>query len=166
MKTNLFLKITLIGCLLICFGCSKDSTEEDNEINYGTVQLKINGSATVLKPITPVLEFYNDGTYSIGGINCDDSKQIILHFPSTMGTYSCGKLEDSYASLWIGDFFPCTDLFGDGPGAVIYHAIEGSVTISEISEQRVRGTYHFIAESHGGGEIISVSDGVFNVLRE
>ena len=165
MKTIRIIRFVFAFYLITFISCSKDSTEENNEINYGTVQLKVNGSASILKPLTPVVEFHSDGTFSIGGINCDESKQLTLHFPPTLGNYVCGKLEGSYAELWIGEFFPCVPLFGDGPGAEIYYAIEGFVNISETSEQRVKGTFHFIAEAYGG-ETISVTDGMFNVLRE
>ncbi len=167
MKATLIFRYVLAFYLITCFSCSKDSTEEDVGINYGTVQLKINGSSILLRPLGPVREIHSDGSFSIGGIKCNDydSYDLIIHFPPEVGIYSLGEEELPSATIRIGDFFPCIGLFEDGSGYKTYAAIEGALTISELSNQRVIGTFHFMGEGYGE-EVLTVTDGVFNVLRE
>ena len=167
MKATLIFRYVLAFYLITCFSCSKDSTEEDIGINYGTVQLKINGSSILLRPLIPVDETHSDGSFSIGGIKCNDydSLELIIHFPPEVGIYSLEENELTHVTIRIGDFFPCIGLFEDGSGYKTYVSIEGAVTISELSDQRVIGTFHFMGEG-SGEEVLTVTDGVLNVLRE
>jgi len=164
MKSIVIYKTILLLCIATAFSCSNDSSNEEPVMDYGTVSFKINGSSRVLKPISPVDDNNND-FFSISGYNCDYGIQMKLNFPPTVGSYSYGEEDYLYAVVWIGDFFPCEPLFGANSGFTVYTSKEGSITITELTAQRIKGGFHCIVET-SFGETQDITDGVFNILRE
>lgn len=168
MKTTLKVRHVIIFCLLICFGCSKDSVEEEIGSKYGTMQAKINGTMTSLRPLSPVSEFYTNGSIGVGGLNCDELLGISLQFPDSIGTYSFVADYDQYRGIFgvltaDGTFFPCVSM--NVPYTYKrYYAIEGTVNITETSSSIVKGTFNFIGEN-SVGETRTVTDGAFNITR-
>jgi hypothetical protein len=169
MKTTLKFGHVIIFCLLICFGCSKDSVEEEIGSNYGTMQAKIQGANTTLRPYSSVTEFYTNGSIGVFGLNCDELISISLKFPDSIGTFSfiadwdyergiIGVLEAE------GGFFPCVSM-NTYYTSKKYYAIDGTVTITETNSNIVKGTFNFIGEN-SLGETRTVTDGAFNITRE
>jgi Family of unknown function (DUF6252) len=161
MKTTKTFRYVIVFFLVASFGCSKDSIDDDKKFNYGTMQAIIGGSFMALPPVMPVREVYNSDNISVYGYK--DEVGITLMFPDSIGTYQFSSNEAS-ATLTYGDPLDFFDVNNDGP-VIDYRAIEGSITLTEINDERCRGTFHFTGEKYGG-EVMAVSNGEFNVTRE
>jgi len=146
MKTKIILRIAVLFFIVINISCSKDS-DSDSTINL--FQAKVSGS---------LINFGGGGvgvhenTFSVS--KCKNDQQIKLTFPISVGTYSVSEGE-------ITLFYSVGRcLFGDIPD--YYYAIEGSLTLTESNDTKIKGTFHFIGEN-GRGFKTAITEGVFDI---
>ena len=123
------------------------------------MQAKVNGTLIIFNPAPLTISSLWINIYSA---NCDELKYISMRFPIRIGTYSFpSENSNTFANLhYEGKQFPCAI---EG-GAAICRAIEGSVNLTENSEERVKGTFSFIC-TIGNGETMTVSEGVFDIKK-
>ena len=181
MKTILKFKHVIIFCLLICFGCSKDSL--DNERFSGTMQAKINGELIVFESASGYGFFDLANSCSrnfhqiIGSMEyrTSDGHTIYLNFnPSQgIGTYN---LYGEYHT-WIGEYsnYGYNGIFYHQNYFVAetqtHHKEIGSVTITSVENDRYKGTFYFNAvyngeDYHGLPNIVNITEGKFEILAE
>ena len=181
MKTTLLIRSTLILCIAICLGCSKDSI--DDERFKGTMQAKVNGELIVFERASGYGFFdlensCNRNFHQITGgmeFRASDGHTIYLSFnPSQgIGTYN---LFGQYHT-WIGEYsdFGTNGIFYHQNYFVsetqTHHEEIGSVTITSVENDRYKGTFYFTAvyngeDYYGLPNVVNITEGKFEILAE
>ena len=157
--------ILLIALLAVAVGCDNGTTDDDDDLECrdGAVLTAQIGSFP-FNPVCVVLTI-DAGNLSIAGLtNIDGSDgsqqhQINITLPgATEGTFPALQAMMTYAQ-------------GDDPANLFMTVgISGQLVISELSAERVRGTFSFSGpESDGQGQqtgnTVNVTNGSFNIPR-
>jgi hypothetical protein len=160
---NIQILNTVLLFLCVCVNsCSNsDDSLPIEEIDNGKIEIRINDILDVTLELVTTIELNNEIT--INGINCDPNVSISLTLPFKTGANIIDSIPEVYASYTSGEFWPCADDFFSA-NYTTFNAIDGSITISSITEEFVKGTFNFSAESFDS-QTVSVTQGEFNVKR-
>ncbi|SEQ05658.1 hypothetical protein SAMN05421824_1044 [Hyunsoonleella jejuensis] len=163
---NVIVYAMIIVCVMLT-SCSNDdnNTEVFSNFKYGRLEATINGEEHISGPLYPAPYDANNNSIVLYCYNGVVEIGITIRIPPELGSYDIGKDEAS-AVLTYGDPFDFFDQNDDGP-TIDYFAVEGTVTVSEINETKVIGTFEFTAED---GTVLerqrSVKEGVFDIQRQ
>ena len=155
MKTILFL-LTL--CLTFC-GC-EDSSEPSAEERFSC---KVDGNLwiagpddnTVLGNRRLTINYFNTGTQPSFFLS------IAASNTNTSGVVSIGMACDSVTKINVPHQIGTKGgLTFKGGGS--FDATSGTLTLSQLGNGRIAGTFQFTAKERGGTRIITVTDGKFN----
>ncbi len=174
MKTSILPIIFLLCLFIVAIGCSNDGADnnEDVEIDYGTMQAKVSGLMTI--PDNTVLEFepwaikiIDNSISLVGETNYPYVGRLNFSFPSSIkepGVYT----ESIGGSIMEG--WSCSPNIVGGQNCwyqYLHNSTEGSVTITEINEEYIAGTFDFTCFSiYSSDNNVFISEGSFNILRE
>lgn len=151
--TNKYLKhISIILCMSIVLSCSKDS-ESMEDSKMPQLQFSIQGHGMKLFD-SPII-ILNDGIVRIDGLRSYNSEQdpwaISLSFPNSIGIHSIAKLTQDDIITTVFDGTICLEFFNnDCPPLPSYQAIEGSVSVTQSTGNKIKGTFRFTAENFNG----------------
>lgn len=151
-KTILFLTIGICFMLNSC-------SDNDSDANLG------NGNTMYADASTQFIEFIApfgnisdfDNSIIIVASSCDKQIGIDLSFPIYEGVHNISD-EDVRASLhWGGCFKPLVSSWD-----ITYSGVNGTITVTELNEERVSGTFNFEGEDYNGN-LKSVNNGFFDI---
>jgi hypothetical protein len=139
MKRKLIFKYGVIFCLAICFGCSKDSTDDSN---YSLMQAKVDGIMKVCDKSVSLRKDLGGSLWGVEGYS-KEGVHFLFQFPISNGS-------GTYHFLgWNGDF--------QNEGWVMYNvngeqfkSTGGSIIITKAISHRFEGTFSFPSESYEG----------------
>ena len=143
-----------LALVLLTAGCNMT---DQADINTGYVRCLIDGQSWESDELSSALYDEVLGNFSVHGANEDSQTSLVLDIvmmPAAVGTYA---LDD-----YDGDAS-----FRDHIQLMHFSTTEnyfGSITITSLTDSRVKGTFTFDAESvENQGEIIEVRNGEFDV---
>ncbi len=152
MKTKFFILITIIFCISSIISCSKDSDVMIEESKIPQLQFRVQGHGLKLFDSPNLSVRLVDGIVRIHGLESYNSNQdpwgIYIRFPNSIGIHSIAKLnqDDIFTTVYDGPF--CIEFLGccDCPPLPSYQAIEGSISLTQSTGSKVKGTFNFTAE--------------------
>ena len=161
MKTKFFILITIIFGYSLIISCSKDS-----DVKITQLQFRVQGHGLKLFD-SPTFSQYN-GIVSIRGSESYNSIQdpwsISIRFPNSIGIHSIAKLNQDNISITVTDGPFCFVFMGSYcPPFPSYQAIEGSISLTQSTGNKVKGTFHFTAESFDGTPNKIIHSGKFEI---
>lgn len=159
-KTTIYI---VFLAFLVLTGCSGDSVEDAEQMDYGSIQARIDGTMRTLPGFYAAFYSEFDDLIVIYAYNGDLEIGISIRIPPEIGTYNFDE-GNVYATLTFGDPFDFFDQNNDGP-AIDHPAVAGYGTITELNEENVVGVFEFNTELQNGGTHI-VKEGEFNILRQ
>jgi len=139
-------------------GCNKDSMEY-----FGTMSAVIDGDKMALRPDKAKVYVGHNGLISILGRNCSKGKVvIILDVPIAVGQYTLDGESDM--SFFTNSALACENESGNHNSRKV---IEAAVSVTEVTESRIKGTFRMIAGSHDPQitAVNTIESGVFDVER-
>ena len=146
MKAKFFILITIIFCISSIISCSKDSDVMIEESKIPQLQFRVQGHG--LKLFDSPIVILIDGIVRIDGFKSYNSNQdpwaISISFPNSIGIHSIAKLnqDDIFTTVYDGPI--CFNIgSNDCPPLPSYQAIEGSISLTQSTGNKVKGTFHF-----------------------
>ena len=168
MKTKFFILIAVIFCYSSIISCSKDSDVMIEESKIPQLQFRVQGHGLKLFDSPNLIVSLSDGIVSINGGKPYNSNQdpwsISIRFPNSIGIHSIAKLnqDDIFTTVKDGPF--CIVFLGSYcPPLPSYLAIEGSISLTQSTGNKVKGTFHFTAESFNGTHNKIIHSGKFEI---
>lgn len=153
MKTTIVKQIAIILYIASIISCS--SSDDDSSNQNTAIEIMSAKITGVNKEFNPWLFVYHEDFISI--MACENEWEIRLQFPNSVGTHPLIE-EPNSAIIEFGD--PCCLAFCDI--VTTYHAVKGSVTVTQANETKVKGTFFFTATADG--EVPKVIDeGIFEI---
>ncbi|AWI24564.1 DUF6252 family protein [Flavobacterium pallidum] len=169
MKTlKMISKMSLIAVMFLALSCSSDSDGGGGgTASVGTITAKVGGSSfTSMTQGTQVSQITAGGTTTITMLGADASGKAIsltLHGVSATGTYQIGG--ENLISI-IGSY---VDTNIQNPQASVTYvaptegnAVMGSITVSELTDAKIVGTFNFTGTSDAGATK-AITNGAFNL---
>lgn len=157
MKRVQFILFTVLSAFILTFSsCSKteDAVTPDNPLTSGgSITLKVNG--TSWNASLAVVGINQSGVINVTGSDSNGKQaSIILYNVTETGTYQLGGLGNVNQLRWTeglgqNDSYICTQ----GAGS-------GTVTLTELSSSKVKGTFSFTG-INTAQVTKSITDGVF-----
>ncbi len=137
--------------------CEKDSN------NYiGQMSAIINGKEISLRPDKAKVYVNPNNLITILGRNCSEGKVVvILEVPTVVGDYTLEGISDM--SFYRNSPLACNESGNLNPRNVI----EGSVSVIEVTDSRIKGTFSLVAASLDPQVIVlnTIENGTFDVER-
>ncbi len=168
MKTKFFILIAVIFCYSSIISCSKDSDVMIEESKIPQLQFRVQGHGLKLFESRNLLVSQFDGFVQIEGWKSYNSNQdpwaIFIRFPNSIGIHSIAKLnqDDIFTTVYDGPF--CSNFLGNVcPPLPSYQAIEGSISLTQSTGNKVKGTFHFTGESVIGTNNKIIHSGRFEI---
>lgn len=169
MKTKLIILITIIFGYSLIISCSKDSDVMIEESKIPQLQFRVQGHGLKLFESPNMRVFLIDGIVRIEGWKSYNSNQdpwaIFIRFPNSIGIHSIAKLNQDNKFNFVYDGPFCIEFLGsnDCPPLPSYQAIEGSISLTQSTGNKVKGTFHFTAESFNGTHNKIIHSGKFEI---
>lgn len=148
------LSLLLSGCLLGID--SPDESTANAEKRNDVMQATVSGFGWEAKREATTFASVDVNSYAVGGTSGSSSLVVRLVGIGKLGTYSIGGTAAPYATA---SFTSATGKFGNVTGQPI-----GTLTITELTPQRIGGTFAFTAPRlDGGSGSVSVTGGSFSI---
>lgn len=161
-----FINLLLIALSLLIVSCGGDDdnpTPGNNNDSENSFSCKLDGDDFVRIDLFAYATDWDEGEeYTIYGAGDAtktgiDALTVYLNIPQSLGE-GTHAFNDDITFGFVGDFD------GDITYTTFYHAGEGEITISSISEDRIEGTFSFTAyDPEDSTDLLQVTDGEFSV---
>ena len=138
------------------------SCDKDNINSFGQMSATINGKQINLRADKAKVYVNPNNLITILGSNCNEGYVvIILEIPTAVGSYSLEGISDM--KFYRSKAIACDESGSSTPRRVI----EANVTVFEITNTRIKGTFNMIAENHDPGVTAMdiVENGTFDIER-
>lgn len=158
--------ITRIGiCLislsvLLSLSCSSD---DSGLLNNGEMSAIINGDFVNLKAEKAKIFAGANGNITIQGSSCSNNYAVvILKVPIAVGNYT--PEGDIDMNFYRSRAIACDETGSSSPK----RTVEANVTVTEVTDSRIKGTFRIIAESFDPQIEVKdiIENGVFDVQRD
>ncbi|AWA28762.1 hypothetical protein HYN48_00905 [Flavobacterium magnum] len=172
MKTlKMISKMTLVAVMFLALSCSSDSDGGGGggSASLGTVTAKIAGSGFTSMAMATSAQRVTSGNMTtislVGADSSGKSISLIMNGVSQAGTYDIGG--DNSISI-VGSYTALN--MQDPANSVVYvaptegGAVKGSVTISELTDAKLVGTFHFTGTNQDNAiDTKEITNGAFNL---
>ncbi len=158
MKNNKKYYAYLLLMVVLNVNCEKD----DNDY-VGQMSATINGVEVSLQPDKAKVYVNPNNLITILGRNCSEGKVVvILEVPTAVGDYTLEGISDM--SFYRNSTLACNESGNLNPRDVI----EGRVSVIEVTNSRIKGTFSLVAASLEPQVIVlnTIENGTFDVKRE
>ncbi len=173
-KFNLSNLLFFFSITLLVLSCSKDSdpNNPNDDFNKSVVTAKIDGKAFKSNPIITygaIVNYPGITNFTFEGIDDNDARIAITGKlnSSSKGTY---KIESNENEDYLIFAVYTINAEKDPSNAKSFYApvneneVVGEMTITEISEKRMKGTFYFTANELGNeNSEVKITDGTFDI---
>ncbi len=164
---GLCLVITILGGLTSCGSSDSTAAPTVQQLpgSKGTMAATVNGQAfgsnlTQAVRNSSIISVSGNATSTSG--TTGNTKTINLGFSQLqqIGTYQINN--QTFASGIIASYSEFSANTGGIGSADTYSATSGSVTVTELSSTKIKGTFNFVA-SNGTNKTVTITNGAFDV---